>query len=154
VGSPPNDWNATSKRSPRQPWAPQGVGPSEALVEAAGSGVAGLSNPDAVHITCYNYGKQGHIQDGCTEDPFGVKCKKVWHLLAMCAAFSKAPKPYWAGFGGGQQGFFPCEVPIEEMQQPIVNSATVIIDSGRLSEEEVEEEFKELVDEKWDWQVR
>jgi hypothetical protein len=33
------------------------------------------------------------------------------------------------------------------MQQPIPNSATVILDAGRLSEEEVEEEFKDLVDE-------
>jgi hypothetical protein len=30
----------------------------------------------------------------------------------------------------------------------------VIIEKGRLSEEEVEEEFKDLVDENWDWQVR
>jgi hypothetical protein len=30
----------------------------------------------------------------------------------------------------------------------------VIVDTRRLSEEEVEEEFKDLVDENWDWQVR
>jgi hypothetical protein len=72
----------------------------------------------------------------------------------MCAALSKALAPFWAGYGDGQQGFVCCEVPPEELQQPTANSATVIIEQGRLTEEEVEEEFKDLVDENWDWQVR
>ncbi|KAK1669324.1 hypothetical protein QYE76_057483 [Lolium multiflorum] len=72
----------------------------------------------------------------------------------MCAALSKALAPFWAGYGGGQQGFMCCEVPPEELQQPTANSATVIIEQGRLTEEEVEAEFKDLVDENWDWQVR
>jgi hypothetical protein len=40
-----------------------------------------------------------------------------------------------------------CEVPPEELQQPTTNSATVIVEQGRLTEEEVEEEFKDLVNE-------
>jgi hypothetical protein len=47
-----------------------------------------------------------------------------------------------------------CEVPQEELQQPIANSAIVIIEQGNLTEEEVEDEFKDLVEENWDWQVR
>jgi hypothetical protein len=38
-------------------------------------------------------------------------------------------------------------VPPEELQQPTANSATMIIEQGRLSAEEVEKEFKDLVDE-------
>jgi hypothetical protein len=72
----------------------------------------------------------------------------------MCAAFAKVLAPYWAGFGGGRHGFLCIEVPDEELQRPVSNSATVILDGGRLSEEEVEEEFKDLVDENWNWQVR
>jgi hypothetical protein len=116
--------------------------------------VAGPANPDSAHITCYNCGKKGHIQADCTEESFGVTCKKSGHHSAMCAAFSKARAPFWAGFGGGWQGFMCCEVPQEELQQPIANSATVIIEQGNLTEDEVEEEFKDLVDENWDWQVR
>jgi hypothetical protein len=60
----------------------------------------------------------------------------------MCTAFSRPQDPYWAGFGGGQHGFFLCEVPLEEMHKPIANSMTVILEGGQLSEEELEDEFK------------
>jgi hypothetical protein len=72
----------------------------------------------------------------------------------MCVALSRTLAPFWAGYGGGRQGFMCCEVPPEELQQPTTNFATVIIEQGHLSEEEVEEEFKDLVDENRDWQVR
>jgi hypothetical protein len=65
----------------------------------------------------------------------------------MCATLAKVLAPYWAGFGGGRQGFLCIDVPEEELQRPASNSATVILDWGRLSEEEVEEEFKDLIDE-------
>jgi hypothetical protein len=116
-------------------------------VDASASRVVGPTNLDAAHITCYNCGKQGHIQADCTEEPFCVNCKKVGHLSAMCAAFSRALVPFWVGYGGDQQGFMCSEVPLEELQQQTANSTTVIIEQGRLSEEEVEEEFKDLVDE-------
>jgi hypothetical protein len=50
------------------------------------------------------------------EELFCVNCKKVGHLSTMCAALSKALAPFWAGFGGGQQGFYCIEVPEEELQ--------------------------------------
>ncbi|KAK1602998.1 hypothetical protein QYE76_048210 [Lolium multiflorum] len=143
-----------NKRSNCLPRPPQGSGPLSPTVAASASGVAGPANPDAAHITCYNCGKLGHIQAECTDDSFCVNCKKPGHISAMCAAISKALAPFWAGYGGGHKGFMCCEVPQEELQQPIANSATVIIEQGNLSEEEVEDEFKDLVDENWDWQVR
>nr|XP_051202061.1 uncharacterized protein LOC127315631 [Lolium perenne] len=142
------------RRNLRQPNATQGPSASLQLGDDTGSGEAAVANPDAAHITCYNCGKQGHIQADCTDDPFCVNCKKVGHLSAMCAAFAKVLAPYWAGYGGGRQGFLCIDVPDEELQRPASNSATVILDKGRLSEEEVEEEFKDLVDENWNWQVR
>jgi hypothetical protein len=39
------------------------------------------------------------------------------------------------------------------MHQPTPNSSTVILDGVQRSEEELEEEFKDLVDENWAWQV-
>ncbi|KAK1609441.1 hypothetical protein QYE76_033114 [Lolium multiflorum] len=142
------------RRNLRQPRAHQGPTSAQSLGDGTGPGEAAVPNPDAAHITCYNCGKQGHIQADCTDEPFCVNCKKVGHLSAMCAAFAKVLAPYWAGFGGGRQGFLCIEVPDEELQRPASNSATVILDGGRLSEEEVEEEFKDLVDENWNWQVR
>ncbi|KAK1692879.1 hypothetical protein QYE76_009576 [Lolium multiflorum] len=142
------------RRNLRQPRTHQGPSSAHSLGDGTGPGDAAVTNPDAAHITCYNCGKQGHIQADCTDEPFCVNCKKVGHLSAMCAAFAKVLAPFWAGFSGGRQGFLCVEVPEEELQRPASNSATVILDGGRLSEEEVEDEFKDLVDENWNWQVR
>lgn len=57
------------------------------------------------------------------------------------------------GFGRGGTGFFYFEIP-KELQKVAFNSALVYIDSGNLSTAQVEAEFKELVDEGWEWQVR
>jgi hypothetical protein len=120
----------------------------------SGPGAAGASSQDAAHITCYNCGKQGHIQAACVDEAFCVNCKKVGHLSAMCAVVSTALAPFWAGYGGGHPGFCCLEVPDEDLQKPASNSATVILGGGQLSAEQVEDEFKDLVDEHWDWQVR
>ncbi|KAK1604816.1 hypothetical protein QYE76_028489 [Lolium multiflorum] len=142
------------RRSFRQHQGPPADGPAPNLGQASGPGGAGATSLDAAHITCYNCGKQGHVQAACVDEPFCVNCKKVGHLSAMCAAVSKALAPFWAGFGGGRQGFCCLEVPEEELQKPASNSATVILEGGHLSAEQVEDEFKDLVDENWNWQVR
>jgi hypothetical protein len=72
----------------------------------------------------------------------------------MCASVSAWQAPFWAGIGGGRPGFCCFEVPDEELQKPASNSATVILRGEQLSAEQVEDEFKDLVDENWDWQVR
>jgi hypothetical protein len=72
----------------------------------------------------------------------------------MCALFNRAPDPYWAGFGGGQRGFYCCDASEEEAQVPASNAALVTISEGNLSAQQVEEEFKDLVDETWAWKVR
>jgi hypothetical protein len=87
--------------------------PSSGLVY--GPGVAGAPIQDAAHITCYNCGKQGHVQAACVDEAFCVNCKKVGHLSAMCAAVSTALAPFWAGFGGGRPGFCCLEVPDEDL---------------------------------------
>ncbi|KAK1669488.1 hypothetical protein QYE76_057647 [Lolium multiflorum] len=130
------------------------VGPHHLQSTTTGVATSSIPVPDAAHITYYNCSKQGHVQADCTDEPFGLKCKKVGHLSAMRASFSRGSDPYWAGFGCGQKGFFCCEVPEEEMHQPVANAATVIIEDKNQSEEEVDAELKDLVDETWDWQVR
>ena len=42
----------------------------------------------------------------------------------------------------------------EEVEQATLNSATLFIDEAKLTAEQVEEEFKELVQENWDWKVK
>jgi hypothetical protein len=63
--------------------------------------VAGASNPNAAHITCYKCRKQGHIQADCVDEPFCVNCKKVGHLSAMCAALAKVLPPSRRALEGG-----------------------------------------------------
>jgi hypothetical protein len=86
----------------------------------------------------------------CTVNPFCVNCKKEGHLSAMCSIFSKLLEPLWAGFGGDGRGFYCCEVADEELQKPSANSAIVCIEPGDLSAEQVDADFKDLVEEEWD----
>jgi hypothetical protein len=117
--------------------------------------VAGESSGgDVTRIICYKCGQPGHMQVDCTANPFCVNCKKEGHLSAMCSIFSKLQEPFWAGFGGDGQGFFCCEVAEEELKKPAANSAIVCIESGDLSADQVEAEFKDLVEDDWDWQVQ
>jgi hypothetical protein len=44
-----------------------------------------------------------------------------------------------------------CDIPEEELQPLDANAALVSLISGGLSAGQVEEEFKDLVDESWDW---
>jgi hypothetical protein len=72
----------------------------------------------------------------------------------MCSIFSKMQEPFWVGFGGDGKGFYCCEVGEEELQKPASIAAVVCIESGSLSAEQLEAEFKDLVDDEWDWQVQ
>jgi hypothetical protein len=72
----------------------------------------------------------------------------------MCAIFSKLQDPFWAGFVGDGRGFFCLEVPAEELQQSASNAVLVCLNSGNLSAEQVEAEFKDFVEDDWEWQVR
>jgi hypothetical protein len=87
------------------------------------------------------------MQADCTANPFCVNCKKEGHLFAMCSIFSKLQEQLRAGFGGDGKGFYCLEVAEEELQKPKANSAIVCIEAGDLSAEQVEAEFKDLVDE-------
>ncbi|CAM0875181.1 unnamed protein product [Alopecurus aequalis] len=109
---------------------------------------------DSSKFTCYNCGKVGHRQADYTEDPFCIKCNSKGHPSAMCCASDERFDPYWAGYGHDGIGFMCLEVEDDEATQAPPNSATVFIEGAKLSAAEVEGEFKELVDEHWDWQVR
>jgi hypothetical protein len=109
---------------------------------------------EAKHITCYNCGKQGHLQAECTDEPFCIKCNKVGHLSPMCASLSRAAEPFWAGYGKEGLGFVCLEVPEEELLPPAPNAARVSLAQGTLSAEQLEDELKNLVDEDWRWNVQ
>ncbi|KAK1608743.1 hypothetical protein QYE76_032416 [Lolium multiflorum] len=137
-------------RPPRNPQGADPTGPQAGLSES----VAGESSGgDVTRIICYKCGQSGHMQVDCTANPFCVNCKKEGHLTAMCSIFSKLQEPFWAGFGGDGNGFFCLEVAEEELQKPKANSALVCIEAGELTAEQVDAEFKDLVEEEWDWQV-
>ena len=99
-------------------------------------------------------GKQGHMQAGCTEEPFCAKCECKGHFTALCTADGKPKNVAWVGFGVEGRGFFHVSIPEDKLAKPPSNSASVVIDKGNFTAEEVEEEFKELMDENWQWQVK
>ena len=55
-------------------------------------------------------------------------------------------EPIWVGFRGEGKGFFCFEIPEAEMEKAEYNSAMVHITGANLSDKEVEDEFKELVE--------
>jgi hypothetical protein len=71
----------------------------------------------------------------------------------MCVILAKATEPYWVGYGGASEGFTCCDLPGEELQPPVANIALVSLVGGQLTTEQLEAEFKDLVDD-WDWQVQ
>jgi hypothetical protein len=42
---------------------------------------------------------------------------------------------------------------VEKLLQPISNTSLVFIELGNLLDDQVEEQYKDLVNKKWDWQV-
>ena len=72
----------------------------------------------------------------------------------MCPVVDRTPKPFWVGYANEEQGFFHVSIPEDKLKKPAANVAMVTVDKGNFSAAELEEEFKELADEKWDWQVR
>ena len=75
-------------------------------------------------------------------------------MTVMCTNEKKLLTPSWAGFGVEGRGFFHFSIPSDQMQKPTSNLALVYVEKGNFSPEELQEEFKELVDENWEWQVR
>ena len=82
-----------------------------------------------------------------------MKCDTNGHVSALCPGVDKLPKPIWVGYGNEERGFFHVAIPEEKLKKPTSNVALVTVDKGNFSAEELEEEFKELVDESWNWQV-
>ncbi|KAK1699491.1 hypothetical protein QYE76_016188 [Lolium multiflorum] len=144
----------TGPVSARARYGPGEERPERAARHGSASRVTESGGGEAKHITCYNCGKQGHVQAECKDEPFCIKCNKSGHLSAMCAVLSRAAEPFWAGFGNPGSGFVCLEVPEEELLPPAPNAARVTLSQGILSAEQLEDELKDLVDEEWCWNVQ
>ena len=64
------------------------------------------------------------------------------------------PEAKLGGLWRGGKGFFHVSIPEDQMKKPTSNSAMVYVEKGNFSVEGLLDELKELVDDKWDWQVR
>jgi hypothetical protein len=103
---------------------------------------------------CFRCGRDRHFQSGCTFDPLCVLCNNEGHTSANCPTRGKplVLQLMDHAFSGG--GFYNIDI------EPIADSpredrfATVIkFKSTPLTEAQLTDELKDLVDELWDWQV-
>jgi hypothetical protein len=103
---------------------------------------------------CFKCGRGGHFQSECTFDPLCVLCSQEGHISAN---YPMRGKPlllmtYGGAIAGGS--FFNIEVePLLPQVAGDVFAAVVQLQSKLLSESELSDELKHLVDEAWDWQV-
>jgi hypothetical protein len=95
----------------------------------------------------------GHHQKDCTNIPICYKCKEEGHMAAECSDFhEKAGELKMFGFAIPEHGYYSIKISRGgESQQ-----ATTIIQvlQGEDSERKIEEELKNLINSKWDWQVK
>ena len=110
--------------------------------------------PDTSKLTCFKCGEPGHVQAACTGEAFCMKCKVKGHMTAMCTAKKSRLRPVWVGYGVEGMGFFHISIPEDQMKKPTANTAKIYVEKGNFAAEELMDELRELVDDKWDWQVR
>lgn len=101
------------------------------------------------NVKCFRCQEVGHHQKNCTNDPICYKCKKAGHMAAECGQ----GKLKMMGFAIPEQGFYCINIPTAKAQSTKA-VAIIKLEEGQASEKDVEEELRNLIDKKWDWQVR
>ncbi|KAK1696065.1 hypothetical protein QYE76_012762 [Lolium multiflorum] len=124
----------------------QPKGKNKASVAKAGAPAAG---------ECFKCGREGHYQSECTFEPLCVVCSGEGHASANCPSKGNSLRLQSMGHAISGGGFF--NIDVEPLQGASflgeVSAAVIRFDSSPLSEEQLSDKLKHLVDEMWDWQV-
>jgi hypothetical protein len=122
-------------------------GKNKMAVQGLGASVGG---------ECFKCRRGGNFQSEYTFEPLFVLCSGEGHTSASCPTRGKGLRLQTLGhaFTGG--GFFNIEVEPLHTGQGASEVFTAIIkfNTASLTEENLSDELKHLVDELWDWQVK
>jgi hypothetical protein len=115
-------------------------------------GAGDRAEEDGKKLKCFRCQEQGHHQKDCTNGPICYKWKEEGHMAAECAQFhSKASELKMFGFAIPDQGFYSITIPGEVGSQ---KAAIIQILQSDASEKKVEDELQNLINNKWNWQVK
>lgn len=107
-----------------------------------------LGNKDIRCFRCQDY---GHHQADCSKDTLCSKCKQSGHMASECEGLKRHKlKMYRFGI---QQRFYSILIP-EAIQQTRENVGLITILDGEPDEGKIDDELKNLIDRKWNCQVK
>ncbi|KAK1646860.1 hypothetical protein QYE76_064665 [Lolium multiflorum] len=121
-----------------------------------------FSNLRAIHLChldikkmfCLHCGRAGHFQSECSFDPLCIICSKEGHSSVSCPTRGKPLLLQSMGHAISGGGFFNIDVePIRDEGQGDQFAAVVKFKGAPLSDSQLSDELKNLVDDLWDWQV-
>ncbi|CAN6233915.1 unnamed protein product [Urochloa humidicola] len=112
----------------------------------------GVNRPKEPGI-CFWCRQDGHHQADCTNPPFCFRCKESGHIAARCPT-SKESSMHMYGFGFPGQGFYCLKIPGMVKQKPVEHLGLIQVETRGMTEEKMEEELKNLIDDKWSWKVK
>nr|XP_051212111.1 uncharacterized protein LOC127329677 [Lolium perenne] len=115
---------------------------------------AGQATAPASSGECFRCGRSGHFQSECSFEPLCIICSKEGHSSASCPTRGKPLLLQSMGHTISGGGFFNIDVePIRDEGQGGQFAAVIKFRGAPLSESQLSDELKNLVDDLWDWQV-
>jgi hypothetical protein len=94
-----------------------------------------------------------HHRKDCENISICYKCKEDGHMVVECAEFhSKSKELKIFGFSIQDQGFYIIRIAGGEKMQRAACIIQVL--QGEATEMKIEEELKNLINNKWNWQVK
>ncbi|CAN6233325.1 unnamed protein product [Urochloa humidicola] len=114
---------------------------------------ARMANRQKDEDICFWCRQGGHHQADCTNPPFCFRCKETGHIAARCPT-TKGCSMHLYGYGFPGQGFYCLKIPGQAKQQQSELLGSLKITSGAASVERMDEELRNMIDSKWQWNVR